>query len=222
LQIQIDKDLLVYPEFPNFNLINHPLVQRDITVLRDTVTDCETFRAAISRISNILAVIISRDLSIEEVQVESPLERTSGYKLSQEVVVIPVLRAGLGMVKGFLQVIPDAKVGHIGLERDEETLIPVEYYYKTPKNLIEHEVILLDPMLATGGSASAAITFLKKRESVKIIFACVVAAPEGINKLKEDHPHVKIFGVALDRGLNEKGYILPGLGDAGDRTFGTL
>ena len=169
-----------------------------------------------------MAVIISRELSIKEVEVESPLEKTNGYKLTQEVVIIPVLRAGLGMVKGFLQVIPDAKVGHIGLERDEETLIPIEYYYKTPKNLIEHEVILLDPMLATGGSASAAITFLKKRESVKIIFACVVAAPEGINKLKEDHPQVKIFGAALDRELNDKGYILPGLGDAGDRTFGTL
>jgi uracil phosphoribosyltransferase len=222
LQNQSDKDLIFFPEYPNFNLINHPLVQRDITVLRATATDCETFRAAISRIANILAVIISRDLSIKEVEVESPLEKTNGYKLTQEVVIIPVLRAGLGMVKGFLQVIPDAKVGHIGLERDEETLTPVEYYYKTPKNLIEHEVILLDPMLATGGSASAAITFLKKRESVKIIFACVVAAPEGINKLKEDHPQVKIFGAALDRELNDKGYILPGLGDAGDRTFGTL
>jgi uracil phosphoribosyltransferase len=222
LQNQVDKDLILFSEFPNFNLINHPLVQRDITVLRDTATDCEKFRAAVSRISNILAVIISRDLSIKEVQVESPLEKTNGYRLTQEVVIIPVLRAGLGMVKGFLQVIPDAKVGHIGLERDEETLMPVEYYYKTPKNLIEHEVILLDPMLATGGSASAAITFLKKRESVKIIFACVVAAPEGINKLKEDHPQVKIFGAALDRELNNKGYILPGLGDAGDRTFGTL
>ena len=222
MQNQNDKDLILFPEYPNFNLINHPLVQRDITVLRDTTTDCETFRAAVSRIANILAVIISRDLSIKEVQVESPLEQTNGYKLTQEVVIIPVLRAGLGMVKGFLQVIPDAKVGHIGLERDEETLVPIEYYYKTPRNLIEHEVILLDPMLATGGSASAAITFLKKRESINILFACVVAAPEGINKLNEDHPQVKIFGAALDRELNDKGYILPGLGDAGDRTFGTL
>jgi len=222
LQNQNDKDLLVYPEFPNFNLINHPLVKRDITLLRDSDTDCETFRAAVSRISNILAVVISRNLPIEEIDVESPLEKTTGYSLSQEVVVIPVLRAGLGMVNGFLQLIPDAKVGHIGLERNEETLIPVEYYFKTPKNLSKHEVILLDPMLATGGSASAAITYIKKRESVKIIFACLVASPEGINKLKEDHPLVKIFGAALDRELNDKGYILPGLGDAGDRTFGTL
>ena len=222
MQNQIDKDLIDYPEFPNFTLINHPLVKRDITVLRDVATDCEAFRAAVSRLANILAVVISRNLSVVEVEVDSPLEKTNGYRLSQEVVVIPVLRAGLGMVKGFLQVIPDAKVGHIGLERDEETLIPVEYYYKTPKNLVEHEVIILDPMLATGGSASAAITFVKKRESVKIIFACIVAAPEGIKKLKDDHPQVKIFGAALDRELNEKGYILPGLGDAGDRTFGTL
>ena len=222
MQNQNDKDLLVYPEFPNFNLINHPLVKRDITLLRDSDTDCETFRAAVSRISNILAVVISRNLPVEEIDVESPLEKTTGYNLSQEVVVIPVLRAGLGMVNGFLQLIPDAKVGHIGLERNEETLIPVEYYFKTPKNLSKHEVILLDPMLATGGSASAAITYIKKRESVKIIFACLVASPEGINKLKEDHPQVKIFGAALDRELNDKGYILPGLGDAGDRTFGTL
>ena len=222
MQNQTDNDLIFYSEFPNFYLIDHPLVKRDITVLRDVATDCETFRAAVSRIANILAVVISRNLKVKEVEVESPLEKTNGYNLSQEVVVIPVLRAGLGMVTGFLQVIPDAKVGHIGLERDEETLMPVEYYYKTPKNLIQHEVVLLDPMLATGGSASTAIKFLKKRESVKIIFACLVAAPEGINKLKEDHPEVKIFGAALDRELNEKGYILPGLGDAGDRTFGTL
>ena len=222
MQNQNDKDLLVYPEFPNFNLINHPLVKRDITLMRDSDTDCETFRAAVSRISNILAVVISRNLPVEEIDVESPLEKTTGYNLSQEVVVIPVLRAGLGMVNGFLQLIPDAKVGHIGLERNEKTLIPVEYYFKTPKNLSKHEVILLDPMLATGGSASAAITYIKKRESVKIIFACLVASPEGINKLKEDHPQVKIFGAALDRELNDKGYILPGLGDAGDRTFGTL
>ena len=222
MQYQIDKEVLVYPEHPNFNLINHPLVKRDITLLRDVSTDCESFRAAVSRVSNILAVIISRNLPVEEIQVESPLEKTTGCRLSQDVVVIPVLRAGLGMVKGFLQLIPDAKVGHIGLERDEETLIPVEYYYKTPKNLINHEVILLDPMLATGGSASAAITYLKKRESVNIIFACLLAAPEGIKKLKDDHPQVKIFGAALDRELNDKGYILPGLGDAGDRTFGTL
>ncbi len=206
----------------NFNLIDHPLVEKNITILRDVNTNCETFRSAISGLSNIIAVKLFGDLKLKEIEVQTPLEKTKGFKLAQEVVIVPVLRAGLGMVNGFLQVIPDAKVGHIGLERDEETLKPVEYYYKTPANLIEHEIILVDPMLATGGSASAAISFLKKRGADNIIFACIVAAPEGINKINEDHPDVKIFGAALDRELNDKGYILPGLGDAGDRTFGTL
>ncbi len=208
--------------FMNFNLIDHPLVEKNITILRDVNTNCETFRSAISGLSNIIAVKLFGDLKLKEIEVQTPLEKTKGFKLAQEVVIVPVLRAGLGMVNGFLQVIPDAKVGHIGLERDEETLKPVEYYYKTPANLIEHEIILVDPMLATGGSASAAISFLKKRGADNIIFACIVAAPEGIKKINEDHPDVKIFGAALDRELNDKGYILPGLGDAGDRTFGTL
>ena len=208
--------------FTNFNLIDHPLVKTNITILRDVNTNCETFRSAISRLSNIIAVKLFVDLKLKEIEVQTPLEKTIGFKLAQEVVIVPVLRAGLGMVNGFLQVIPDAKVGHIGLERDEKTLKPVEYYYKTPANLIEHEIILVDPMLATGGSASAAISFLKKRGADNIIFACIVAAPEGINKINEDHPDLKIFGAALDRELNDKGYIIPGLGDAGDRTFGTL
>jgi uracil phosphoribosyltransferase len=208
--------------FKNFNLIDHPLVERNVTILRDVKTNCETFRSAISRLSNIIAVKLFAELKLMEIEVETPLEKTMGFKLAQEVVIVPVLRAGLGMVNGFLQVIPDAKVGHIGLERDEETLEPIEYYYKTPANLIEHETVLVDPMLATGGSASAAISFLKKRGAKNIIFACIVAAPKGINKINKDHPDVKIFGAALDRELNDKGYILPGLGDAGDRTFGTL
>ena len=206
----------------NFNLIDHPLVKRNITILRDVNTNCETFRSAISLLSNIIAVELFVNLKVTEIEVQTPLEKTKGFKLEQEVVIVPVLRAGLGMVNGFLQVIPDAKVGHIGLERDEETLKPIEYYYKTPANLIEHEIVLVDPMLATGGSASAAISFLKKRGAKNIIFACIVAAPVGINKISKDHPDVKIFGAALDRELNDKGYILPGLGDAGDRTFGTM
>jgi uracil phosphoribosyltransferase len=208
--------------FTNFNLIDHPLVERNITILRDVNTNCETFRSAISLLSNIIAVELFVELKLTEIEVQTPLEKTKGFKLAQEVVIVPVLRAGLGMVNGFLQVIPDAKVGHIGLERDEETLKPIEYYYKTPDNLIEHEIVLVDPMLATGGSASAAISFLKKRGAENIIFACIVAAPVGINKINKDHPDVKIFGAALDRELNNKGYILPGLGDAGDRTFGTM
>lgn len=208
--------------FKNFYLIDHPLVKRDITVLRDKKTSCEMFRAAISRLSNIIAVKLSEDFNLTEIKVETPLENTMGHQLFQEIVIVPVLRAGLGMVTGFLQIMPDAKVGHIGLERDEKTLNPVEYYFKTPDNLIEHEIVLVDPMLATGGSASAAITFLKNRGAKNIIFACIVAAPTGIERMANDHPDVRIFGAALDRELNDKGYILPGLGDAGDRTFGTL
>lgn len=209
-------------DYKNFNLIDHPLIKKDITILRDINTDGEKFRAAISRISVILAVDLIKNVKLNEIKVESPLEKTKGYKLAHDVVVVPVLRAGLGMVNGFLQVLPDAKIGHIGLERDEETLTPKEYYFKTPGNLKDHFVIVVDPMLATGGSASAALSFLKKRGAVKPIFTCIVAAPEGIEKLKEEHSDVTIFAAALDRQLNDKGYILPGLGDAGDRTFGTL
>jgi uracil phosphoribosyltransferase len=208
--------------FENFVLINHPLVKRDVTILRNQDTVPEIFRAALHRISNILAVEISRNFNISETTVDTPLERTSGYKLSQEIVLVPVLRAGLGMVSGFLEIIPDAKAGHIGLQRDEVTLKPVEYYYKTPRNISDSIVILLDPMLATGGSSSEAIGFLKNRGAKRLVFACIVASPEGVIKLRNDHPEVKIFCAVLDRELNNKGYILPGLGDAGDRTFGTL
>ena len=209
-------------DYKNFNLIEHPLIKKNITILRDVNTDGEKFRAAVSRISVILAVDLIKNVKLKEIMVESPLEKTKGYKLANDIVVVPVLRAGLGMVNGFLQVLPDAKIGHIGLERDEETLTPKEYYFKTPGNLKEHSVIVVDPMLATGGSASAALSFLKNRGAIKPIFTCIVAAPEGIEKLKEEHPDVNIFAAALDRELNDKGYILPGLGDAGDRTFGTL
>ncbi|MEJ2505916.1 MAG: uracil phosphoribosyltransferase [Ignavibacteriaceae bacterium] len=209
-------------DYKNFNLIEHPLIKKNITILRDVNTDGEKFRSAVSRISVILAVDLIKNVKLTEIMVESPLEKTKGYKLANDIVVVPVLRAGLGMVNGFLQVLPDAKIGHIGLERDEETLIPKEYYFKTPGNLKEHSVIVVDPMLATGGSASAALSFLKNRGAIKPIFTCIVAAPEGIEKLKEEHPDVNIFAAALDRELNDKGYILPGLGDAGDRTFGTL
>jgi uracil phosphoribosyltransferase len=206
----------------NFYLIDHPLIKRDVTILRDINTSSETFRAALQRVSNVLAVEISKNFNITSVEVETPLEKTSGAKLSNDVILVPVLRAGLGMVNGFLQIIPEAKVGHIGLQRDEETLQPIEYYYKVPKKIEEAEVIMLDPMLATGGSASEAIKYLKKRGAKKVFFACLVAAPEGVDKIESVHPDTKIFAAALDRELNNKGYILPGLGDAGDRTFGTL
>jgi uracil phosphoribosyltransferase len=208
--------------FKNFKLIEHPLLRRDITILRNKKTNSEIFRSAVTRISNILAVEISKEFSLSKIIIDTPMERASGFKLKQDVVLIAILRAGLGMVAGFLQIIPDARVGHVGLERDEKTLRPKGYYYKTPKNLNKSEVILLDPMLATGGSASEAISFLKKRGAKGFVFACLLAAPEGVKKLLNDHPDVMIFGAAIDRELNKNGYILPGLGDAGDRTFGTL
>lgn len=206
----------------NFNLINHPLVKRDITILREASTPPEIFREVVKRISIILAVEMSKDFKISEIKIETPLESTEGLKLNQSIVLVPVLRAGLGMVNGFLEVIPEAKVGHIGLQRDEETLQPIEYYFKIPKDIHESKVILLDPMLATGGSATEALKYLKNRGAKECTFACLVAAPEGSNKIMQDHPDVKIYSAALDRELNNKGYILPGLGDAGDRTFGTL
>lgn len=206
----------------NVFLIDHPIVKRDITILRDKNTDSENFRAVLQRVSNILAVELSKEFSLTQTETETPLEKTKGAKLSNDVILVPVLRAGLGMVNGFLQIIPEAKVGHIGLQRDEETLKPIEYYYKVPKNLESAEVVLLDPMLATGGSASEALKYLKKRGASKMAFACLVAAPEGIEKIYSEHPDVKIFAAAIDRELNSKGYIVPGLGDAGDRTFGTL
>jgi uracil phosphoribosyltransferase len=209
-------------KFSNFILLDHPLIKKDITVLRDVNTQSETFRSTVRRISSFLAVEISKELKVTKLKVRSPLELTTGYELAQQVVLVPVLRAGLGMVGGFLDIISDAKVGHIGLQRDEDTLKPKQYYYKTPKNLKSSIVILLDPMLATGGSSSQAITNLKRRGSKKCLFACIVASPEGLYRMKKDHADVKIFGTALDKGLNERGYILPGLGDAGDRTFGTL
>jgi len=206
----------------NFVIIDNPLIKRDVTLLRDKHTQPEQFRAVVKRISSVLAVEIAKDFELEEIEVDTPLETTAGFELKQQVVLVPVLRAGLGMVAGFLELMPYARVGHIGLQRDEETLLPIEYYYKTPRNIENAEVILLDPMLATGGSGSEAIKFLKKRGAKNIVFACLVAAPEGVQKILAEHPDVRIYGAALDRELSSKGYILPGLGDAGDRTFGTL
>lgn len=229
MDLKVFQLLLVLDKNKNFNymnknffLIEHPLIKRDVTILRDIKTSSDTFRAALQRVSNVLAVEISKNFKLSEIEIDTPLEKTTGAKLTHDVILVPVLRAGLGMVNGFLQIIPEAKVGHIGLQRDEETLKPIEYYYKVPKNLDSSEVIMLDPMLATGGSASEALKYLKKRGAKKLVFACLVAAPEGIKKIETEHPDIKIFAAALDRELNDKGYILPGLGDAGDRTFGTL
>ncbi len=206
----------------NLTIVDNPLVKRDITYLRDKNTKEYQFRLALRRIAYSLAIEISNNFKLNEIKVESPLEVTTGYKLAQQIVLVPVLRAGLSFVNSFVEMIPNARVGHIGLKRDEKTLQPIEYYYKTPSHLNVSKVIILDPMLATGGSASAAVSFLKERGANDIVFAGLIAAPEGVKKLNSDHPDVPIFIASLDRELNEKGYILPGLGDAGDRTFGTL
>ncbi len=206
----------------NLTVLEHPIIKRDLTILREKNTDSYFFRSALHRISSILAFEISKNFMVDEFEVETPLEKTTGYKLSDEVVIVPVLRAGLSMVNSFLDIIPEAKVGHIGIQRNEITLEPMDYYYKTPSNIHESITILVDPMLATGGSSSAALSFLKSHGAKTCVFACLVAAPQGVTRISKDHPDVKIYTAVLDRTLNEKGYILPGLGDAGDRTFGTL
>ena len=206
----------------NFFLVDHPVIKRDLTILRNKDTDQFFFRLALQRISSILAIEISKNFDLKEFEIETPLEKTKGYSLDQEIVLVPVLRAGLSMVSSFLEILPEAKIGHIGIQRNEITLEPIDYYYKTPPNIKDAIVILIDPMLATGGSGSAALKFLKDRGARICLFACLVAAPQGVEKINKDHPEVKIFSAALDRILNDKGYILPGLGDAGDRAFGTL
>ncbi len=206
----------------NLHLVKNPLVKRDITILRNKNTREYQFRLALRRIAYSLVIEIAQNFSLKEIEVETPLEKTTGYLLKQQIVLVPVLRAGLSFVSSFIEMIPEAKVGHIGLKRDEVTLEPIEYYYKTPKDLEISKVIVLDPMLATGGSASAAIGYLKNKGAKEILFAGLIAAPEGVRRMEKDHPDVPLFIAALDRELNEHGYILPGLGDAGDRTYGTL
>jgi uracil phosphoribosyltransferase len=208
--------------YNNFTLVTNPLVKREITILRDKNTCVRDFRRSLNRLAFHLAVAVSENLELDEIFVETPLEVTNGVKIKNSIVLIPVLRAGLSMVSSFIELMPNAKVGHIGLQRDEETLLPIEYYYKTPKNLEEAKVFILDPMLATGGSASAAFDFIKKRGAKDLYFVSIISAPEGIENLQKNHPEVIIYSTSIDRGLNENGYIVPGLGDAGDRTFGTL
>jgi uracil phosphoribosyltransferase len=202
-------------------LISHPLIQRDLTILRDTMTPGPLFRSVLRRISYVIAFEVTRDLRLRRYIVQTPLEKTSGYSLADDIVIVPVLRAGLGLVDGFLSLLPEARVGHVGIYRNEETLEPVDYYSKFPRGLGKSVVFLLDPMLATGGSGSAAIAFLKKKGAKRIRFVTLVAAPEGVRKVSRDHPEVPIYSTVLDRRLDDKGYILPGLGDAGDRYFGT-
>ncbi len=208
--------------FPNLTIVQHPLIKRDLTEIRDELTKQEQFRNAVSRISMILAAEIMKNAPLLEVTVKTPLEKTTGHVLRDGIILVPVLRAGLGMTSGFISLIPDARVGHVGIQRNESTLQPDVYYSKSPKTLNSSLTIMLDPMLATGGSASAALSYLKARGAKKLFFACLVASPTGVQHLLDEHPDVPIYAAVLDRELNEKGYILPGLGDAGDRTFGTL
>lgn len=208
-------------KFKNLIIIEHPLIRRDLTLLRDKSTPSFQFRAILRHLAGLMAYEVTKDLKVKKITVQTPLEKTFGYKITEAVILVPILRAGLGMVGGFVEYLPDARVGHIGLYRDEETLKPVDYYFKFPKKLKDSMIIVLDPMLATGGSASAAITFLKNKGAKNIRFVSIVASPEGVRKLNLTHPDVRIYTTSLDRTLNNKGYILPGLGDAGDRIFGT-
>mgnify|MGYP004606888863 CR=1 FL=1 len=203
-------------------VMDHPLIQHKLSLMRDKTTGVKEFREAVSEIATLMCYEATRDLPLKEIEIETPMavakvKVISGKKLA----IVPILRAGLGMVDGVLNLIPAAKVGHIGLYRDPETLNPVEYYCKLPSDIAERDVIVLDPMLATGGSASAAITFLKNHGVSHIKLMCIIGAPEGIEVVKKDHPDVDIFLANVDEKLNDHGYIVPGLGDAGDRIFGT-
>ncbi|MGF0040217.1 uracil phosphoribosyltransferase [Peptoniphilaceae bacterium SGI.131] len=203
-------------------VLDHPLIKHKVSILRDVNTGTNEFRKVVSEVSQLMAYEVTRDLELEEYEVETPLEKTVGYKLSgKKLGLVPILRAGLGMVDGMLSIIPSAKVGHIGMYRDPETLKPVEYYVKLPADVGERDMLVLDPMLATGGSAIDAIEALKNRGCKKIRLVNLLAAPEGVKAVQEAHPDVDIYIASLDRQLNDHAYILPGLGDAGDRLFGT-
>lgn len=202
-------------------IFNHPLIHHKLTIIRDEKTNTKDFRQSVNEIANLMAFEATRDLPLKEVKTQTPISLATTYSLDCEVVIVPILRAGLGMVDGIHSLIPTAKVGHIGLYRDEETLEPQEYYAKFPPTLPNATVLLVDPMLATGGSAVAAIDILKKHGAKKIIYMGIVGVTEGISNLQKHHPDVDIYLAAQDKGLNEKGYIVPGLGDCGDRIFGT-
>jgi uracil phosphoribosyltransferase len=209
-------------QFPNLTVVDHPLVRHKLAVLRDRDTSKKTFRALVDEIAMLMGYEATKDLPLRSVELETPLEPMTGEKVSgKKLTLVPVLRAGLGMVEGMLRLMPSVRVGHIGLYRDHETLQPVDYYFKIPGDVEARDFFVLDPMLATGGSASAAVASLKRNGAQRVRMLCLVAAPEGVQRMLDDHPDVQIFTAALDRQLNEAGYILPGLGDAGDRLFGT-
>ena len=204
------------------NVLDHPVIKHKITILRDKNTGANEFRSLVTEIAMILAYEASKDLSLEEFKMETPITKTTGYRLAgKKQAVVPILRAGLGMVDGVLEVLPAAKIGHIGMYRNEETLEPVEYYCKLPNDIGNRDILVVDPMVATGGSVNDAVERLKERGCKSIKLLCIIAAPEGIKAIQEKHDDVDIFVAQMDENLNENGYIVPGLGDAGDRLFGT-
>ena len=205
-----------------FQVISHPLIQHKLSILRSEDTSTKDFRELVNEIAMLMGYEVSRDLPLEEVEIQTPITKTTQKQLSgKKLAIVPILRAGIGMVDGLLSLVPAAKVGHIGMYRDEETLKPVEYLVKLPEDIDQRQIFVVDPMLATGGSAILAVDSLKKRGAANIKFVCLVAAPEGVKKLQEAHPDIDIYTASLDEKLNEHGYIVPGLGDAGDRLFGT-
>ncbi|MEC9492638.1 uracil phosphoribosyltransferase [Flexistipes sp.] len=208
--------------FENFHIIKHPLIEHKLTYIREKHTSKKEFKELVDEVALLMAYEITKDFSLQEIEISTPICKTRSKVVSgKKVVLVPILRAGLGMVDGILKLIPSARVGHIGLYRDEKTLKPVSYYFKIPSNCEDREFILVDPMLATGGSAVAAANMLKKAGAKNIKFMCLIAAPEGVEKFCKAHPDVKVYAAGLDEKLNEHGYIVPGLGDAGDRLFGT-
>ena len=209
-------------EYPNVHILDHPMVRHKVAIIRDVNTDNKTFRETITELSTLLVYECLRNVPSVKVMIQTPFECVEQEKVEDDsIVIVPILRAGLGMVDGVFRLFPTAKVGQIGMKRNEETLKPVEYYCNLPEGIAEKLVIILDPMLATGGTSSAAIDMLKKKGCRSIRMISVMASPEGLEKVAKDHPDVEIYISALDRCLNDKGYILPGLGDAGDRIFGT-
>ena len=209
-------------EFPNLTVLDHPLIRHKLTILRDKHTTTRDFKQLVNEIAMLMAYEVTKDLPLEPVEVETPLEPMQGVRVAgKKLALVPILRAGLGMVEGIAQLIPSARVGHIGIYREHDTLQPVDYYFKIPEGRDERDLFVLDPMLATGGSAVDAVGALKHAGAQRIRFLCLVAAPEGVRRMLQAHADVPVFTAALDRELNAHGYILPGLGDAGDRLFGT-
>ncbi len=202
-------------------VLDHSLIKHKLSIMRQETTSTYIFKQNLDEIAKLMAYEVTRNLPVKEIPITTPICDTIGYELDQKIVLVPILRAGIGLVDGFRDIIPTAKIGHIGMYRDPQTLEPIEYYARFPKNMDQSIVIVTDPMLATGGSASAAITNIKKRGAKKIMLVCLVGVPEGVSRIETDHPDVDITLAALDERLNDHGYIVPGLGDAGDRLFGT-